>query len=393
METIPHTPELIDLTILMPCLNEADTIGACVESASRALKQLDLQSEIVVADNGSTDGSPAIAQQAGARVIQVEGKGYGLALMGGIAASRGRWIIMGDADSSYDFSEIPRFVAKLREGFDLVQGCRLPVGQGTLMPGAMPLLHRVLGNPLFSWLARRWFGVPVHDIYCGLRGFKRDLYHSLGQRCTGMEFATEMIIKSAMVGAKVTEVPITLHPDGRIAHARHLRTFRDGWRTLRFFLMYSPRWLFLIPGASLVLLGLVGYALAMPGIKIFGATLDAHTLLFASLFILMGYQAIIFAIFTATFAIAEGLIPADARMMRFYDIVNLERGVLAGVVMFIIGIVLLLVAINQWRVHAFGNLDYAQTMRWVIPGATLSALGFQTILSSFFASILGLRRK
>lgn len=382
-----------ELSIVMPCLNEADTLETCIDKARRALKSHGIQGEIIVADNGSTDGSQVIAESMGARVVPVKEKGYGNALMGGIAAARGKFIIMGDADDSYDFLEVPRFVEKLREGYDLVQGCRLPLGGGRVMPGAMPFLHRWWGNPMFSWMSRKWFHAPISDVYCGLRGFTRQHYERLAQRCTGMEFATEMIIKSSLYRARITEVPITLHPDGRKSHAPHLKTFRDGWRTLRFFLMYSPRWLFLMPGMLLILMGVVGYGLAMPGFTIQGLTFDAHTLLFSSLAILCGYQSILFAIFTKTFAISEGLMPDDPHLTRFFDHVYLERGLIIGGTSLLAGLGLLLVAVNQWRMHDFGRLDYSQTMRWVIPGATLTALGFQTILSSFFVSILGMRRR
>jgi hypothetical protein len=300
---------------------------------------------------------------------------------------------MGDADESYDFREIPLFLEKLRGGYDLVQGCRLPAGGGTVLPGAMPLLHRWWGNPMFSLFARWWFKAPIHDVYCGLRGFRRDFYLQLDQRCTGMEFATEMIIKASLYHAKIAEVPIHLHPDGRKSHAPHLKTFRDGWRTLRFFLMYSPRWLFLIPGLLLIILGLIGYVVALPGMRIGKLAFDAHTLLFASLAILCGYQSILFAIFTKTFAISEGLMPEDPRLNRFFTLINLEKGVILGAGSLLIGLALLLSAINHWRLQGFGPLNYPTTMRWVIPGATLTALGFQTILSSFFVSILGMRRK
>src|SRR5215467_6433849 len=243
------TPEL---SIVMPCLNEAETIGTCIQKAQAFLHQYEVLGEIVVADNGSTDGSQEIARLMGARVVHVEAKGYGNALMGGITAARGRYIIMGDADESYDFLDLRRFLDKLREGHDLVMGCRLPWGGGTVKPGAMPFLHRWWGNPMFTIMARRWFGAPINDVYCGLRGFSKALYQRLNLRCTGMEFATEMIIKSSLYREKIAEVPITLHPDGRTAHPPHLKTYRDGWRTLRFFLMYSPRWLFVIPGAALI---------------------------------------------------------------------------------------------------------------------------------------------
>lgn len=382
-----------EVSVVMPCLNEADTLATCIGKAQQALREHSIAGEIVVADNGSTDGSQAIAVRMGARIINVDAKGYGNALMGGIAVARGRFVIMGDADDSYDFLEIPKFVEKLRQGFDLVQGCRLPSGGGKILSGAMPLLHRWWGNPMFSLMAQWWFHAPIHDVYCGLRGFTKDLYNRLDQRCTGMEFATEMIIKSSLYGLKIAEVPITLHPDGRKAHAPHLKTFRDGWRTLRFFLMYSPRWLFLVPGALLILAGLAGFALAMPGMTIRGMTFDAHTLLFSSLAILCGYQSVLFAIFTKTFAISEGLMPEDPGLTRFFELVNLEKGLIVSSAVLLVGLALLLAAVNQWRVAGFGPLDYARTMRLVIPGATLTALGFQTILSSFFISILGMRRR
>jgi glycosyltransferase involved in cell wall biosynthesis len=382
-----------ELSIVMPCLNEADTLAVCIHKAQAALDENNIAGEIIIADNGSTDGSQSIASAMGARIVPVDEKGYGSALMGGISAARGKFVIMGDADDSYDFGAAPKFLEKLREGFDLVQGCRLPPGGGTVAPGAMPFLHRWWGNPMFSWLARKWFQVPVHDIYCGLRGFTKSHYERLDLRCTGMEFATEMIIKSSLYKAGIAEVPITLHRDGRKSHPAHLKTFRDGWRTLRFFLIYSPRWLFLIPGMLLILLGLAGYGLALPGVTLGRFTFDAHTLLFSSLGILCGYQSIMFAVFGKTFAIREHLMPEDARMDRLYRLVNLERGLAVGLASLAIGLALLLVAVNEWRERDFGRLDYSHTMRWVIPGATLTALGFQTVLGSFFISILGMRRK
>jgi len=383
----------VEISVVMPCLNEADTLEACIIKAQRALAENMIAGEIIVADNGSTDESPTIATRLGVRLVPVAAKGYGNALMGGIAAARGKFVVMGDADESYDFLEIPQFVAKLREGFDLVQGCRLPAGGGRVMPGAMPFLHRWLGNPMFTFLVRWWFNAPVHDVYCGMRGFTKKWYEQLNQRCIGMEFATEMIIKSSLMGARIADVPITLHPDGRRAHAPHLKTFRDGWRTMRFFLMCSPRWLFMMPGALLVLVGALGYALALPGLKIGAIKFDAHTLLFGSVAILCGYQSILFAIFTKTFAMQEGLLPEDARMRRFFQLVNLERGLLLAVATLLVGIILLLLAVNHWRMAGFGSLDYARTMRLVVPGATLTALGFQTILASFFVSILGMHRR
>jgi glycosyltransferase involved in cell wall biosynthesis len=392
-QTVASDKDLPEVSIIMPCLNEADTLAACISKASRALKEHKIAGEIIVADNGSTDGSQAIANRLGARLVEIRDRGYGNALMAGIAVARGKFIVMGDADDSYDFFELPVFVARLRQGFDLVQGCRLSSGGGKIAAGAMPFLHRVWGNPMFSLLARWWFKSPLNDVYCGLRGFRKDLYDRLDQRCTGMEFATEMIIKASLSGAKIAEAPITLHRDGRKSRAPHLRTFRDGWRTIRLFLVYSPRWLFLVPGLVLIILGLAGYAIAMPGVRLSGITFDVHTLLFASLAILCGYQSLVFAILTKTFAISEGLLPEDRRINRFFELINLERGLIISVITLALGLALLLVAVNQWRLTNFGRLDYAQIMRIVVPGATLTALGFQTILSSFFVSILRMRRR
>jgi len=385
--------DAIDLTIVMPCLNEAETLGGCIEKALLGIERSGTRGEILVADNGSEDDSVQIAEKLGARVVHVKKKGYGNALRGGIQAASGKWIIMGDADESYDFSETDRFVEKFQQGFELVAGCRLPRGGGKIQPGAMPFTHRWLGNPLFSRMARYMFAAPIHDVYCGLRGFTRELYDRLELQCDGMEFATEMIIKASLYGAHITEIPITLHPDGRKTHAPHLRTVRDGWRTLRFFLVFSPRWLFLVPGFVFALLGLAGYAVALPGLTIGGVTFDAHTLLFSSLAIMMGYQSVLFAICAKSFAIGEGLLPKDPRIDRFFKVIYLERGLAIGALAFLAGLILLGAAVWQWKAVHFGRLDYAITMRWVIPGATLTALGFQTVLSSFFVSILGMKRR
>lgn len=381
------------LSIVMPCLNEADTLEVCIRKAFRGIEDSGVVGEVLVADNGSTDGSIEIGEKLGARVVRVPEKGYGSALMGGIAAARGEFVIMGDADDSYDFLEVAKFVEKLQAGSDLVQGCRLPAGGGTVKPGAMPFLHRWWGNPMFSFLVKLWFGAPIHDVYCGLRGFRKDFQQSLEQRCTGMEFATEMIIKSSLRGAKIAEVPITLHPDGRKAHAPHLKTFRDGWRTLRFFLMCSPKWLFLLPGFLLVLFGILATALALPGITIGPATFDAHTLLFGSLGFILGYQAIVFSVMTKAFAVGEGIMPKDERLLRFFRLATLERGLIFGSVGMILGLAMLAYAVLYWSEVGFGILNYSKTMKWVIPGATLTALGFQTVLFSFFISMMGINRK
>jgi glycosyltransferase involved in cell wall biosynthesis len=383
----------MEVSVVMPCLNEAETVGQCVAKARAALTSHGVDGEVIVADNGSTDGSQAIATAAGARVVPVTERGYGNALMGGIAAAQGTYVVMGDADMSYDFGEVPRFLDRLRAGDELVQGCRLAGGGGTVLPGAMPPLHRFWGNPMFSWMARVWFRAPIHDVHCGLRGFTADLYRRLDLTCTGMEFASEMVIKASLARARISEVPITLHPDGRRGRKPHLRTFRDGWRHLSFYLIYSPRWLFLAPGLALVLLGVVGYALAMPAIEVRGVTFDVSTLLFASLGFICGYQSIVFAVLTKVFAIVEGLLPPDPRIDNFARVFALERGLVIGALVGVTGAALLLVAILQWRARHFGPLDYEVTLRWVIPGVTLVVLGLQTVLASFYLRILQLARR
>ena len=377
----------------MPCLNEAETLETCLRKARLGLERAGVSGEIIVADNGSTDDSAKIAQNSGARVVNVIERGYGHAVQAGIAAARGKWIILGDADDSYDFSEIGGFIEKLRAGYDLVMGCRLPRAKGVIMPGAMPWSHRWLGNPAFSAMARHMFHSPISDIYCGLRAFSRQHVQELDLRCTGMELATEMIIKSSLRGGRITECPIVLHRDGRKSHAPHLATFRDGWRTLRFFLIFSPRWLFLVPGGGLTLLGLLGYVVVFAGWKLGSIAFDAHTLLFSSLAILMGYQAILFAILAKTFAVNEKLLPETPAFKNFFKIFTLERGLLLGAITFLTGAVLLAGAVLQWWQADWGRLDYAHTMRWVIPGSTLAALGCQTVFCGFFVSILGLKRR
>jgi len=378
----------VEVSVVMPCLNEADTLGACITKCFAAMRAARINGEVIVADNGSTDGSKEIAHGMGARVVEVRARGYGEALRGGIAAARGRYIVMGDADDSYDFLDLPKFVERLRDGYDLAQGCRLPSGGGTIRQGAMPFIHRWWGNPMFSAMVRRMFWAPIHDVYCGLRGFRKDLFDRLDMRSSGMEFATEMIIKSSLRNARIAEVPITLHPDGRKAHAPHLKTFRDGWRTLRFFLMCSPRWLFLYPGTCLTALGVVGYAIAMPGLTIGGARFDAHTLLFSTLAILVGEQTLIFAVCAKTIAMAEGLLPPNRRMEVFYRVATLERGLVASLATMAGGIVLLAAAVIKWRLHHFGALDYTSTMRIVVPGVMLTAVGVQTLLASFLIGIM-----
>jgi hypothetical protein len=392
-DTRRELPEPPLVSVVMPCLNEADTVVACVQEAKSALTDAGLAGEVIVADNGSSDGSQELARSAGARVVHVSARGYGHALMAGIADARGQYVVMGDADQSYDFGETPAIVAKLSEGFDLVQGCRLPSGGGRVMPGAMPLLHRWWGNPMFSVLARWWFKAPIHDVYCGLRGFTKEAYGRLNLQCTGMEFAVEMIVRSSLMRLRVGEVPVTLRPDGRRTHAPHLRTFRDGWRTLRFFLLFSPRWLFLVPGLGLIALGasacLAGYA----GLDIGGINLDVHTLLFGALMVIAGYQGVIFAILSKVFAIRARLLPRDVRLTQLGRFFSLERGLVAGTVLVVVGIALLAATIAIWARTDFGSLNYPRSMRVAIPGVLATVLGLQTILFVFFTGVLQLDRR
>jgi glycosyltransferase involved in cell wall biosynthesis len=383
----------VEVTVVMPCLNEYETVGTCVRKAVTAIERAGLRGEVVVADNGSTDGSIELAQAAGARVVPVAAGGYGNALMGGIRAARGRFVIMGDADDSYDFGEVPRFVSELRQGYDLVQGCRLPSGGGTVLPGAMPWLHRWLGNPVLSLLARVMFRLPVRDIYCGMRGFTRDAFDRLDLRCTGMEFATEMIIKASLFDHRIHQIPITLSPDGRRTRRPHLRTFRDGWRTLRFFLIFSPRWLFWYSGWALMIAGLAGYAIALPGLTIGGATFDVHTLVVASMILNLGAQSAMFAVLATTYGIKQRLRPSSPGVDRFFRLFTLERGVVAGLVAVASGLLVVLAAAFAWYRAGFGPLDYSTMMRVVVPGATLVTLGSSVVLNSFLCSMLGLDRR
>jgi hypothetical protein len=376
-----------ELSIVIPCLNEAETLATCLQKCARALAEARIDGEVIVADNGSEDGSIEIARAHGARVEHVPQKGYGHALMAGIAAARGRYVLMADADDSYDFLEVPRFVDKLREGYDLVQGCRLPSGGGTVMPGAMPFLHRWWGNPMFSMLARWWFRAPVHDVYCGMRGFTKTFYQRLDQRCVGMEFATEMIIRSSLYGGRIAEIPITLHPDGRKLNRPHLRSFRDGWRTLRFFLTVAPRWVFVVPGLTLFVLGALVLSSAVIDLPFVSTRPAARAAVQASLAMIVGYQAIVFGVFAKVFAIVEGLLPDDARFSRLFRILNLERGLIIGAVTTVAGLALLF-----WP-HVLPGDAPDSAFRWSVAGATLAALGTQSVLVSFLISLLGMTRR
>ena len=385
-----YDPESIELSVVMPCLNEAETLGACIRKAQRAMEAAGITGEVIVADNGSTDGSREIAKDLGARVVRVTARGYGNALMGGIAAAAGKYIVMGDADDSYDFGHVQRFLEKLREGADLVMGNRF---RGGIRRKAMPPLHKYLGNPALTRIGRLFFHSPVGDFYCGIRGFRKDAYEKMALRTTGMEFATEMVVKATLLKLQIVEVPTTLSPDGR-SRPPHLRTWRDGWRTLRFFLLYSPRWLFLYPGFALMLLGaLVGLWL-LPGPRPVGTvTFDVHTLLYAAIAILLGFQSIAFAVFTKLFAISEGLHPPDPLLDRLFRYITLEVGLLVGAVLAAAGLGTSIHAVGIWSAHQFGHLDISRTLRVVIPAALSLTLGVQTIFASFFLSVLGMRRR
>lgn len=383
--------EAVDLSIVMPCLNEAETLAVCIQKALAGIAETGLRGEIVIADNGSTDGSIEIARGLGARVVDVAEKGYGSALRGGIGAARGRWIIMGDADDSYDFSRIEGLVGKLREGCDLVMGCRLPSGGGRIMPGAMPWKNRWIGNPVLSTLGRLLFTTRMHDFHCGLRAFTKRAHDALDLQTTGMEFASEMVIKAELKGLRVAEVPIVLHPDGR-SRPPHLRAWRDGWRHLRFMLIYSPRWLFLVPGMLLTIFGtLSAFLLWLAPREIFGIAFDAGTQLVASMSIIAGVQIVGFACFTKVFAIAEGLLPEDPGFSRVFRFLTLERGVTLGIVVLLSGAALLGNALWKWKLVGFGDLSYAENLRLLIPAVTAMVVGLQIVFSSFFMSVLGLK--
>lgn len=378
------------VSVVMPCLNEAETIETCVRKARAALDRSGLEGEVLVADNGSTDGSRELAAAAGARVVAVADRGYGAALLGGFAAARGTYVVMGDADDSYDFGAVPGFVAELAKGHDLVMGSRF---KGRIEPGAMPPLHRYLGNPVLTTLGRVLFRVPCSDFHCGIRGFRRDALPKLGLRTTGMEFASEMVVKAALFGLSISEVPVTLRKDGR-SRPPHLRTWRDGWRHLRFLLLYSPRWLFLYPGIALALLGTLLLAWLFPGPRALGGMrLDVHTMLGAAAMVLVGTQAVFFAVFAKVYGITMGFLPPDERLDSLFRRVTLETGLIVGGLLGLSGVVLVGAVVNRWAVHGWTSLPLDRTLRLMIPGALAVALSAQTIFSSFFLSLLGIRRR
>jgi len=379
----------VELTVLMPCLNEAETVATCVRKAARFLDEHGIDGEIVVADNGSTDGSQRLAQEAGARVVPVAAKGYGNALLGGIVAAHGRYVIMGDADDSYDFTALMPFVSALRDGADLVMGNRF---KGGIAPGAMPALHRYLGNPVLSFIGRLFFRVKIGDFHCGLRGFRRDSMLALGLQATGMEFASEMVVKATLARRRVVEVPTTLSPDGR-SRPPHLRSWRDGWRHLRFLLLFSPRWLFMIPGTALLALGLLIGVAVVPGpLTVGSVTFDVDTLVGASAMVVIGFQAVQFALFTKIYASAEGFLPPDRWAKRVLRVWSLERGIVAGVLLGLAGLVGALVSISEWKGAKFGPLDATHSLRLMVPSATALVVSCQVVFGTFFMSILGIRR-
>ena len=380
----------LELTIIMPCLNEAETLAACIDKATAYLKRSGIAGEVLIADNGSTDGSKAIALAHGARLVEVPQKGYGAALMGGIDSALGRYIIIGDSDGSYDFSALDPFVAKLRQGFELVMGNRF---KGGIAAGAMPPLHRYLGNPVLTGLGKLFFNSPLGDFHCGLRGFNSDAIRRLKLKTTGMEFASEMIVKATLYRLRIAEVQTTLSPDGR-SRPPHLRSWRDGWRHLRFMLIFSPRWLFLYPGLLLMALGVSVMVWLMPGQRVVGGVgLDIHTLLYAAAAVIIGLQAVFFAVFSKLFAIGIKLFPADRKIRWLMDQWTLERGLLIGFILVLLGIFGSVDAVMGWSHEHFGALSPSATMRIVIPAITGLITGLQIILGSFFISMLRLAHK
>jgi len=380
----------MELSVVLPCLNEAETLAVCIRKARASMNELGIDGEVVIADNGSTDGSQDIARSEGARVVDVPTRGYGAALIAGITDAKGTFVIMGDADDSYDLSNLGPFVEALRGGAELVMGNRFA---GGIAPGAMPALHRYLGNPVLTAIGRVLFRSPVKDFHCGLRGFRRDAILELDLRTTGMEFASEMVVKATLNKLTIVEVPTTLSPDGR-SRPPHLRTWRDGWRHLRFLLLYSPKWLFLYPGIVVFLLGLIlGGALLRGPINVGDHALDVSALVYSMAAVLIGFQAILFAAFSRAFVANEGLMPPSPGMQKAFRVLNLERGLIIGLAMFFAGFALAIYGLVHWGSTDFGALNARDAIRLAVPAATLSVLGVETIMGSFFLSVLGLSRR
>jgi glycosyltransferase involved in cell wall biosynthesis len=380
--------EGIELSIVIPCLNEAETVGVCIRKASRFLETCAVRGEIVIADNGSTDESRTIAAAEGARIVPVERRGYGAAVLGGIAAAKGRFVIMGDADDSYDFLNLESFLNKLRTGADLVMGNRF---RGRIEPGAMPFLHRYLGNPVLSFLGRLFFGVKAGDLHCGLRGFNRQRMLDLNLRSTGMEFASEMVVRSALAGYAIAEVPIVLYPDGR-SRPPHLRTWRDGWRHLRFLLMYSPRWLFLYPGLALLVFGIIGSSLLLPGPFFIGQVgIDIHTFIVACMCILLGTQSIGFAVVARRYGLNAGFVPASSPYASSLEALSLERMLIVAFGIFLLGVAGVTWCMAVWASAGFGPLQYAALLRLLVLSLTGIAVAVQLAFTAFLVGIMDIR--
>jgi glycosyltransferase involved in cell wall biosynthesis len=378
-----------EVSIVMPCLNEAETLATCIRKAFSFFQEEGINGEVVIADNGSTDGSLEIAHSEKATIVNVAEKGYGSALRGGIEAAKGTYIIMGDADDSYDFTNLMPYVLKLREGNDLVMGNRF---KGGIKKGAMPFLHKYLGNPVLSFIGRLFFKSNIGDFHCGLRGFSKEAYSKMGLKTTGMEFASEMIVKASLKNMKIAEVPTILSPAGR-SRPPHLNTWRDGWRHLRFLVLYSPNWLFLIPGMLMMLFGSIASSILIMGPLTIGTVnFDVHTLLFTSGTLLIGFQFILFYGLTKVFTVENELLPKSRKYDRLFKFINLEKGLITGILMVITGIILSILAYNNWQHLSFGNINNNNIFRIVIPAITLMLLGIQIILFSLFFSILGLKK-
>jgi glycosyltransferase involved in cell wall biosynthesis len=376
----------VELTILMPCLNEARTVGACVREAQGYLQRSGLRGEVLVADNGSTDGSQALAREAGARVVDVPRRGYGAALLAGIEAAQGRWVVMGDSDCSYDFSRLDPFVERLRASADLVMGNRF---RGGIAPGAMPFLHRYLGNPVLSFVGRLFFRTRIGDFHCGLRAFSRDAIARLGLVHPGMEFASEMVAKAALAGLRIEEVPTTLRPDGR-DRAPHLRTWRDGWRHLRFLLLFCPRWLFLYPGIALLLGGLLGMGLLQRPWDDAAGQLRIHSMLYMGGAMVLGMQMLQLAVLTKWVGVLSGIVPAPRWLRQAERFLSLEAGLLLGLGLFAAGLLWSLGLVERWGGAGFGALPPTEGMRAAIPAVTLMIVGMQAVAGTLFAGAIEL---
>jgi glycosyltransferase involved in cell wall biosynthesis len=386
---VASSSEPVELTILMPCLNEVRTVATCISKAQRFLSRSGVVGEILIADNGSTDGSVGQARGLGARVISVPYRGYGAALIAGIQSAQGRFVVMGDSDDSYDFEQLDMFVEQLRAGSQLVMGNRF---KGGIEPGAMPPLHRWLGNPVLSGLGRLMFRADVGDFHCGLRGFEREAVVGLRLSCPGMEFASEMVLKACLAGLRVAEVPATLRPDGR-DRPPHLRSWQDGWRHLRLMLLYSPTWLFAFPGCLLLLAGLFGQLALMPGMLTYRSVgFDVHTLLFCAGSAIVGLQLVLFGLLAKLFAVQQGILPRSRAAEAFMDLVPVEAGVITGAGLVVAGVVLTISSLVAWEASGWGRIDPVVGMRTVIPAVTMVVAGIQVAFSAMFVGVLGLRR-